>query len=130
VHVGLGVGTAYASRGLGGQPVPVNALIDTGASQSAVAPRLLKLLGPQRIGNVPVSRPSGGTVWLDTFLLRLWFEPDMSDRNWLGQGRWFDIEVVPVAPATPGTDALIGIDLLCQIFMYWDGPGREMTLFY
>ena len=42
--------------------------------------------------------------------------------------RWFSLEVIESQPSTPHVDILIGMDLLIQVNMIWNGPIRQVDL--
>jgi hypothetical protein len=45
-------------------------------------------------------------------------------------GRWFDLEAIETAPATPGVDVLIGQDLLLKLTLLDNGPLGKLVLMY
>jgi predicted aspartyl protease len=107
---------AYAPNG----PTRVcNALIDTGATMTAIDPAILAAIDAQVIGGASIAQPGGMAVRVNTHDVRIRFG---------GQGRHYDIEAAAVAPVTPGVGMLIGVDLLLRIRMVWDGRGRLFTL--
>ena len=129
-QVGLNVGLAFASRQRGGPPRPANALIDTGATRTAIAPDQIQALGAQRVGQEVFTRPDGTPAWKPIYAVRIGFEPNLGDPLWPLKTHWFPITAVAVAPATPGTDVLIGQDLLAQLVLAWDGPRGRLLLMY
>jgi hypothetical protein len=108
----------------------MNALVDTGANRTAIAPGRINFLGPQRVGKDVFIRPDGTRVLTNTYAVRLGFEPDLADPDWPLTVRWFDVVAVSVAPATPGVDVLIGQDILSEIVLSWDGPRSRLLLMY
>jgi hypothetical protein len=120
IPVGLDGGSARATWG--GPPGTWNALIDTGSTTTAISPAVRASLIPRVIGKARVARPNRGIVWEDTYFVRLQFE------GHTGSGRWFNLEVIESQPSTPNVDVLIGMDLLVQIGMTWDGPNRQVVL--
>jgi hypothetical protein len=124
VSVGLSVGDAYASAGLGGAPQSYNALIDTGASDTAISTAARQALQPQRVRSVPYLRPGMPRVPRPSYDIRLKFEGHLSPFL------WFDVEVIEVNPATPGIDVLIGQDLIQQLTLLSNGPLGKLVLMY
>jgi predicted aspartyl protease len=118
----VGVGASQAFTGSANRPDTWKAIIDTGADMTAISPSVVSTLQPQQIGNVPVSRAGGVTVWRDTYHVRIRFG------GHTGPGRWFAVEAVEVQPATPDVDVLIGMDLLIKIDMAWIGSRRLVLL--
>jgi hypothetical protein len=108
----------------------MNALVDIGASRTAIAPHRMTSLGPQRVGKEVFIRPDGRRVWKETYAVRLCFEPNIGDHLWPLKVRWFDVVAVSVAPATSGGDILIGQDILSEIVLSWDGPRSRLLLMY
>lgn len=89
---------------------------------TVISPSVVSALRPQKVGIVPVGRPGGGTVWRDTYDVRIRFG------GHAGPGRWFDVEAVEIQPAAPVVDVLIGMDLLIKIDMAWSGSSRMVLL--
>ena len=129
-QVGISVSSSYLSRGLGGQPVARTALLDSGASMTAIDPRVITALQPLQLGAVEVARPHGATVWVPTYDVCLAFEPDLQQGQWSQHGRWFNVEVIVATPASVGVDVLVGQDLLRQVVLSWDGPRGRLLLMY
>jgi predicted aspartyl protease len=111
----VGVGASRLFTGPANRPDTWKALIDTGADLTVISPAVVLATQPQQIGNVPVTRAGGVTVWHNTFDVRIRFGGHS------GPGRWFAVEAVEVQPATPDVDVLIGMDLLIRIDMAWIG---------
>jgi len=118
--VGLDVGARHAPWG--GSPSTKKALIDTGATATAVSPAIRQALKPMKIGRARVHLPGVGVVWDDTYFVRLKFGGHARP------GRWFGLEVIEYRPSTPNIDVLIGMDLLVMINMVWDGPRGLLVL--
>jgi hypothetical protein len=125
VYVGLSVGSTYAVAGLGGPPQTCSALVDTGSTVTAISPAVRRRLQPQQTGRLPVSR-IGGTAGM----LKPLFDVRLKLMGHLEPFRWFDLEVVETAPASPGIDVLIGQDLLSQLTMLFHGPLGKLVLMY
>jgi len=124
IEVGIRVGAAYDAIGRGGAPHSYTALIDTEASCSAIRPRVVASVQPQRVGDAALERPGTATGSSHIYDIRMKFE------GHLGPGRWFDLEAVETAPATPGVDVLIGQDLLMQLTLLYNGPLGKLVLMY
>ena len=126
INVGIAVGIPYAMLGLGGPPGSYTALVDTGASLTAISPSVQRVLQAQAqaIGRRAVERPGAGAIFRPVLDLRLKFEGHLSGH------RWFDLPAIEAKPATPGVDVLIGRDVLAQIVFTWDGPKGRFVLSY
>jgi hypothetical protein len=124
IQVGLRVGAAFEAAGLGNAPRSCPALIDTGATTTAIDPNVLQALRPQLIGRPPVMRPGAAPRHGLSYDVRLKFE------HHLTPGRWFDLEVIQATPATPGVDVLIGLDLLLKLTLISNGPLGKLVLMY
>jgi predicted aspartyl protease len=122
LDVGVSVSRTYAPWG--GPPGTWQALIDTGASMTAISPGVVAALQPLRLGAQPVRRAGGGSTWHYTYEVRIRFGGHSV------RGRWFNLEAVEIQPATPEVDILIGMDLLLKIDMGWLGPRRLLFLSY
>jgi hypothetical protein len=124
VEVGIRVGSAYDAIGRGGAPHSYTALIDTGASCSAISPRVVADVQPQHVGDAALKRPGIVSNTIRVYDIRLKFEGHLSP------GRWFDLEAVETAPATPGVDVIIGQDLLLNFTLLYNGPIGKLVLMY
>jgi predicted aspartyl protease len=118
----VGVGASQPFTGPANRPDTWRALIDTGADMTTISPSVVSTLHPVLIGSVPVGRAGGGTVWHDTYYVRIRFGGHS------GPGRWFPVEAIEVQAATPNVDVLIGMDLLIKIDMAWMGSRRLVML--
>jgi hypothetical protein len=96
------------------------ALIDTGASITAVHPEIIGQLRPLKIGAVDVGRVGEAPQWAPTyyFTVRLGSESG-----------GFGVEVVAAVPASP-CEVLIGRDLLGRWVLSWDGTGDRLLISY
>jgi hypothetical protein len=130
IQAGISVGQAHLARDLGKPPVMKTALIDIGASMTAITPKTIAELRPLRLGLIEIKRPGGAIIRASSYDVRIAFEPDPQPDQWWLRGRWFDVEAVSAAPASAGVDVLIGQDLLGQIVMSWDGPRWKLLLMY
>jgi hypothetical protein len=118
------------ARDSGGKLLLKTALIDTGASITAIAPPIIAALRPRKLRDIEITRPVAESLWALTFDIRLAFEPDPEQKEWRLRGRWFNVEAIAAAPASAGVDVLIGQDILGQIVMSWDGPRWRLLLMY
>ena len=96
------------------------ALIDTGASITAIHPDIIGRLGPLKIGAVDVARVGESPRWVSTyyFSIRLGADPG-----------GFGVEVVAAVPASP-CEVQIGRDLLGRWILSWDGAGDQFLIAY
>jgi hypothetical protein len=124
IEVGIRVGAGYEAMGRGGAPRSYVAPIDTGASRSAISPRVVADVQPQRIADAALRRPGAITGTGHIYSIRLKLEGHLSP------GRWFDSRAVETAPATPGVDVLIGQDLLLNFTLLYNGPLGKVVLMY
>ncbi len=124
IQVGLNVGATQAGLGFGGSPLSKNGLIDTGATRTAISDAVDQALQPAVSGSAPFKRPGVPQVIVPTYAVRLNFEDHLS-RN-----PWFDHDVVVADPATPGIDVLIGMDVLSQFVLFYEGVNGTMILAY
>lgn len=107
-----------------GSPVPApargKALIDTGASISAVDNSIITSLGVQPVGVIPVHTPSGSTQQ-SQYPVRFSFPgsglPDLSVQQAIGS-----------ILQAQGIIALIGRDALASVILVYNGPGGNITL--
>ena len=99
------------------------ALLDTGASCTAVDPIVIGQLGLQPRGFLPVLAPrqtKSGIVLLYDIRLTIGYPAFKRPR--------LAVQVVGVAPATPTVSVLIGRDILDRCTLLYDGPGKTFTL--
>jgi hypothetical protein len=120
VQVGLTTAaeTAIANAG---EPIPApikgTALIDTGASHSAVRSGLLRPLNLHPVGVMPVTGVTGKAVPSPVYAVRIT----------LPQG-WADTTVCEVPLHGQNIDALIGRDILRYCILIYQGPTMQFTL--
>jgi hypothetical protein len=124
IQVGLNVGVTQALSGQGGPPLSRNGLIDTGATQTAISNAVHQVLHPAVSGSIPYQRPGVPQVVVPMYAIRLNFEGHLSGNP------WFDLDVVVVNPATPGIDVLVGMDVLSQFVLFYEGANKTMILAY
>ena len=130
VQVGLSVGVSYRLRNLDSPPTDGYALIDTGASMTAITPAIVAKLRPQQVGTEPYTRPDQPPIIRPTYSILLCFEPDLADPDWMAHAQWFGVVAVEAKIATPGVDVLVGQDLLGELALSWDGPRGRLLLMY
>jgi predicted aspartyl protease len=123
IQVGVRVGATFVGAGLGGAPRSYTGLIDTGASATAISPRIVNDVRPQLTGAAPVGR-AGMDLVADRYEIGIKFE------HHLQPGNWYDLQAVEIAPGMPGVDVLIGRDLLKKVTMLYDGPNGKLALMY
>lgn len=124
IAIGLNVGATQAGFGFGGAPLSRNGLIDTGATRTAISGAVFQVLQPVVSGSAPFRRPGAPRVVVPTYAVRLNFEGHISGNP------WFDLDVVVADPATPGIDVLIGMDVLVQLVLFYEGANGTMILSY
>jgi hypothetical protein len=121
IQVGVRVGAVFAAAGYGGPPRASAALLDTGASSTAISPRVVREVRPQLTGAAPLGRV-GATSTVDVYDIGVKFV------HHLQPGIWYELPAVEVAPANPGIDVLIGRDLLKHVTMLYDGTNGKVVL--
>lgn len=124
IQVGLNVGSNQAARGLGGAPRSVTGLIDTGAVRTAISRSVYQALQPAVVGTTSYRRPGAVLVSVATYAVRLNFEGHLTGNP------WFELEVLVTDPATPGVDVLVGMDVLSQLVLFYEGVNGTMVLAY
>lgn len=124
IQVGLNVGSGQAARGLGGPPQSVTGLIDTGAVGTAISRSVYRALQPAIVGTTSYRRPGVALVSVATYAVRLNFEGHLTGNP------WFELEVLVADPATPGVDVLVGMDVLSQLVLFYEGANGTMVLAY
>jgi hypothetical protein len=108
-----------------GQPVPppfpTTALIDTGASHTAVHPMILNHLGVSQTGAAMVSVPGHTHASLPLYRVRIT----------LGAHRAvFAVQAAKIVPATHTVAVLIGRDILGQAALLFDGENEAFSLWF
>lgn len=121
IQVGVRVGAFFAASGYGGAPRSYAALIDTGASSTAISPRVVRDVNPQFTGTAPVERV-GAISKVNVYDVGITFV------HHLQPGLWYELQAVEVAPVSPGVDVLIGRDLLKNVTMLSDGANGKVVL--
>jgi hypothetical protein len=110
-------------------PQTIRALIDTGASRTAIHPAALGLIHSLAGGTAKVRRPGSRSAFrlVDRHDVRLAFG-GASDPS-VGAA-WVGIEAVAVIPADPSILALIGRDMLAHCQFVYDGWRGELLLIH
>jgi len=109
-------------------PVPIRALLDTGASCTCVDPSVLQALSLTPTGSVSVNTPSTGTTphIADQYDVALIIPP--------GTGAPLIFQTIPVVSSelltAQGFHALIGRDILDKCFFVYNGGVGLFTLAY
>jgi hypothetical protein len=124
IQVGLNVGSSQAGRGLGGAPRSVTGLVDMGAGRTAISRSVYRGLQPLIAGTTTYRRPGLAEVSVATYAVRLNFEGHLSGNP------WFEAEVLVTDPATPGVDVLVGMDVISQLVLFYEGVNGTMILTY
>jgi predicted aspartyl protease len=104
----------------GGRHVECIALIDTGASITAVHPDVIKELEPQVIGVADFVQVGGSQQWVPTYFLAIFLD---------GHPDPVGVEVVAANPSST-CQVLIGRDLLSRWIISYDGPYDRMIISY
>ena len=107
----------------GGKPAPTPvsgmALIDTGATSSAVDVSVVTALGVNPVGTAQVGT-AGGPTTQPVYPIRMQLQ---------GVGLTINFSRVTGAPLQQmGLVALLGRDMLSRMILYYDGPNSEYTL--
>jgi predicted aspartyl protease len=116
-----------------GQPTPppqmIRALIDTGASISAVEPSVFTALGLTPTGEIEIHTPSTGGIAVKT--------PTYDVRVGIPSARPGDlhfisdtVQIIASSLAVQGIQALIGRDILSHCTMFYNGADGFFTLSY
>lgn len=116
-----------------GQDVPppqtIRALIDTGASISAVDPTVLRALGLTPTGEAEIHTPStGGTAMrVDTYDVQIAILAGRpGDLHFISE----TVQVTSSALISQGFHALIGTDILRSCILYYNGADSLFTISY
>jgi hypothetical protein len=124
VRIELGV-VEEATLRAAGQPIPApfptTALIDTGASHTAVHPMILTYLGVAQTGTAVVSVPGQAHSHFPLYDARIT----------LGNHRpALAVQVTSIVPATHTVAVLIGRDILAAATRLYDGENRISSLWF
>lgn len=99
-------------------PVPVTALIDSGATGNAIARGVAQQLRLQPVGVVNVSTPSTASVPMPTYAVRLLLPNTIV----------LETTAIEAELANQGIGALIGRDVLSQAVFVYIGYANEFTI--
>jgi hypothetical protein len=99
-------------------------LIDTGATVTAISHSVYQALQPMISNAVTFKRPGGVEMETSTHAVRLKFE------GHLASNPWFNLDAVVEDPATPGVEVLIGMDLISQVALFFEGVNGTMIVTY
>ena len=117
-------GRARRVEASGGSPRSVTGLIDMGAGRTAISRSVYRGLQPVIVGTTTYRRPGVPASSVATYAVRLNFEGHLSGNP------WFDAEVLVADPATPGVDVLVGMDVISQLVLFYEGVNGTMVLAY
>jgi hypothetical protein len=104
-------------------PVTVRALVDTGASASAIDSNIVRQLGLNQTGRSLVHTPAG-------YVERDQFDASVFFGSQAGDVKSFTIGVVSTDLASEGFAAIIGWDILIRCVLTCDGPAGSFRLDY
>lgn len=101
-------------------PVPVSALIDTGAAITVIAPETAALLGLRTVGAVPLHTPTTiEPVLCRLYHVNVYFSPEFVVEN---------VVVVEAVLTGQAFQCLIGRDILSRGTFTYDGVHNRFTL--
>jgi hypothetical protein len=123
-QVGLNVGANQAASGKGGPPLSRTGLIDTGATQTAISDAVYQIPRPAACGLTLYRRPVMAQTTVAMYSIRLNFVGHLSSNP------SFDLDILVANPATPGIDVLVGMDVLSQLVLFYEGANGRMVLAY
>ena len=124
IQVVLNLGASQAASGLGGPPLSRAGLIDTGATRTAISHAVYQVLRQTVSGWALYQRPGMARAAVAMYSIRLNFEGHLSGNP------WFDLDVVVADPATPRDDVLVGMDVISQLVLFYEGVNGTMVLAY
>jgi predicted aspartyl protease len=104
------------------KPFSTTALIDTGASHTAVAPMVLNHLGAMPRGFTRVGVPGLHDSIIRLYDARIALGPE--------DVPLFEVQVVALPPATPSVLVLLGRDILDRTTLLFDGRDKEFTIWF
>jgi hypothetical protein len=102
-------------------PFPTTALIDIGASRTAVDPMILRHLGAIQTEEASVHVPGHHPARIPIYRVRITLE---------NQEPTFANDVLGIVPATPTVAVLIGRDVLERGTLLYDGENDAFSLWY
>lgn len=119
-----------ASGGTIPTPVMVRALVDTGASGTAIDSSVVTALGLAPTGSIPVHTPStqGVPHYCNQYDISLWFlqSPPQSTAHNMA----LTMPVIETDFTGQNFRALLGRDILARCTMFYHGPGGLVTISY
>lgn len=117
--------TEEAALRAAGRPIPIpfptTALIDTGASHTAVHPMILTHLGVAQTGTALVSVPGQDQVSLPLYRVRISLGARLPP---------FAVRATRIIPATHTVAVLIGRDILADATLLFDGENQAISLWF
>jgi hypothetical protein len=122
VEAGAAEEAALRDAGEEAQYVTTTALIDTGASQTALAPWVVEYLKIQPHGIDKVRVPGRGDEDLEFYDARITLGFPRFDHPRIS------VLAPGISPASPGVGVLIGRDVLEHFTLVYDGPRRKFAL--
>jgi len=109
-----------------GKPIPtpinIRALIDTGASSSAISPSVVERLKLEPRGTVPIHTPSTADAPHETPQFDVCIIFTHPRLTWKIPA----VPVISVNMHTQGVEALLGRDILNQCLLIYNGPGGDL----
>jgi predicted aspartyl protease len=119
IAVSAAAEAALTSAGqLAPTPVQVDALIDTGASLTAISQGIAQQLGLQPVGIQPITASSSASIDMPLYAIRV----VLSDMV-------FEVTAIEAAgPAEQGIGALLGRDVLSRAVFVYIGYANEFTI--
>jgi predicted aspartyl protease len=99
-------------------PIPLTALVDTGAGASVITRGIAQKLGLQPVGVTNVHTPSDANVPMPTYAIRLV----------LGNVIVFETTAIEADLQAQGIEALIGRDVLSSAVFIYTGYAGEFTI--
>jgi hypothetical protein len=132
IGVMIGVSGARARDLLAaGQAVPrpllVRGVIDTGTDATALAPRIAQALGVPLAGNA-ITHTAAGPVHVPYYEVSLSLLPSPVASPFFTDPLLIVTELHQALPAH--IEVLVGLNVLLQLTLLLDGPGRTFTLSY
>jgi hypothetical protein len=106
-------------------PVVAEGQIDTGCTTTAVSPAVLQRCRAVKMGSTS-SSTAAGKVTVDLYSISFGLYADDAETNPVSLIQ--NLEVSELAAPIPGTDVLIGMDVLEHCRLLVDGPAGTFTL--
>jgi hypothetical protein len=106
-------------------PLSATGLIDSGANNTSISPRVVRQLGLPSIG-IATSDTAQGSVSVDMHSVSLnIIDSNLPVDQWVTQS---NLTVSQLPQDHDDFDVLIGLDILLQTTLFLDGPARKFTL--